>query len=63
MESIRDSAYQDAQFSMDIVCDDSTVFKTKKGRKYRIQWSQEKEWNKDPCLCKLRRVSSDHSSI
>jgi transposase len=27
--------------------------KQKKGRKFRLQRSQEKKWNKDSCLCKL----------
>jgi len=33
MESLRDSAYQDGKFSMDIVCIDSSFIETKKGEK------------------------------
>ena len=33
MESLRDSAYKDDMFSMDIVCVDSTFVETKKGEK------------------------------
>ena len=33
MESLRDSAYQNGKFSMDIVCVDSTFVETKKGEK------------------------------
>ena len=33
LESLRDSAYQDDKFSMDIVCVDSTFVETKKGDK------------------------------
>jgi hypothetical protein len=33
MESLRDSAYNDGKFSMDIVCVDSTFIETKKGEK------------------------------
>ncbi len=33
LESLRDSAYQDDKFSMDIVCVDSTFVETKKGEK------------------------------
>jgi hypothetical protein len=33
MESLRDSAYHDANFSMDFVCVGSTFVETKKGEK------------------------------
>ncbi|MBZ4646315.1 MAG: TIS1421-transposase protein [Clostridia bacterium] len=33
MESLRDSAYQDGKFSMDIACVDSSFIETKKGEK------------------------------
>jgi transposase len=33
MESLRDSAYNDGKFSMDIVCVDSSFIETKKGEK------------------------------
>jgi hypothetical protein len=53
MESLRDSAYNDGKFSMDTVCVNSSFIETKKGRKFRLQRSQEEKWNKDSCLCKL----------
>lgn len=38
---------------LDIVCVDSSFIETKKGRIFRIQRPQKKEWYKDTCLRKL----------